>query len=199
MIISSKLDLKEERIGKEENQIMMHSPINSVRNIFGYDNFTDSMKKQINSSKDIKLLRRCSSAIERLEDGSENSITVLEQSMVAKGFIITEYIDPCEPTVKLAFTSTLNFYIGIGFLLLMVIPGATIAPLTVNLSAEHPLVKATWRTQGNLILSIPIAVAVYYFKGPEIKISHDLSMPILLGSISGAFFGFAWAASLIVG
>lgn len=119
--------------------------------------------------------------------------------MVAKGFIVTEQINPLEPEKKLAFTSNKNFWIGIGFLLLMVIPSAMIGPFTVSLSAKHPLIKASWRTQGNLILSLPIVLGVYYFKAPDINFSHDAALPILMGSISGAFFGFAWAASLIVG
>lgn len=92
------------------------------------------------------MLRKISSAFDKLDDNG--NFTVLEQSIVANGFTITEFIDPMTPEVKLAFQNSRNFWIGIFFLILMVIPCSAIAPLTVFLPAKHPLVRQTWRTQG---------------------------------------------------
>lgn len=179
MIISSKFALKEEDVIEEEHEMYLHSPINSAKGIFGLDDISTSLVKKMSSHKDISLVKRRTSGLAKIE---EHSINVLEQSMVAKGFIVTEFINPLEPEKKLAFTSTRNFWIGVIFLILMVVPGACIAPVTINLSAKHPLVKASWRTQGNLILSIPIMIAVYYKNSDVMSYSRDMALPIIMGS-----------------
>lgn len=124
---------------------------------------------------------------------------MLEQSVVAKGFIVTELVDPLTPDIKLAFTSNKNFWIGVGVLILMVLPCSAIAPMTVGLPAKHPLVKSTWRLQGNTIWSIPLVCLVYYFLEDQAKFKQDFSLPVMLECASGSLLGFAWSACLIVG
>jgi len=114
--------------------------------------------------------------------------------------MIKEAIDPLQPEhVKLAFTSTANFWIGIFLLACLVIPGSLVGPLTLLLPSKSPLVKAIWRTQSNFVLGIPLLIGVYVMKRDEMDIRKDFSVQMLLNVAKASFFGFLWYISLVVG
>lgn len=114
MIISSKIEVTEAEEIDEEKEMMMHTPVRTVRAILGFEDFSSSLNINQILSNDISLIKKATSKFEKV---NESSIVILEQSMAAHGFAVTEQINPLHEDVKLAFTSTTNFWIGVGYLL----------------------------------------------------------------------------------
>jgi hypothetical protein len=197
MIISSKVELHKEEIEEEQKYLSQHKHDKSTTDIFQFENHLEPLSRKKSSIEEAIHSYGNRSIFERLDDHC--NVTVLEQSLVVNGFAISEIIDPLHPEHKLAFTSRTNFWIGVGFLILMVVCMSAIGPVTVYLPAKNALVKQAWRTQGNLVLSIPIAWAVYRTHGAHHSFRHDFSIRVLMKSSLVGFLGFAWAASFVVG
>ena len=90
---------------------------------------------------------------------------VVETSILISEASIKEEINPLEPAdTKLAFTSSKNLIIGIIMLLWFVIPGSWVGPIIMSLPAKNPFIKSSWRTQSNLILTLPLVVLLYMFQ-----------------------------------
>jgi len=80
----------------------------------------------------------------------------VETSYCSQGVAMLDLNSEDEPDVRLAFTSTQNFMIGIFMLMLMVIPLSIIGPLTIGLPANDVHVKITWRNYGCTLATIPL-------------------------------------------
>lgn len=125
---------------------------------------------------------------------------MIETSLVAQEMAIKEEINPLEePDVKLAFTSTKNMIIGIIILLMFVVNGAMVGPLTVFLPAKSPLIKACWRTQLCLSNGIFLMPPLYIWKWKEMSFKKDHSPKMLVNSAITAFLGFLWFVTFVIG
>jgi hypothetical protein len=118
--------------------------------------------------------------------------------MVHHGFAVSEQINIGAQDVKLAFTSSKNFWIGISFLVMMIFSCALTGPLTVNLNAGDSLVKTSWRMQGNIIISVPMAYYIYLVDSEQ-SFRRDVSLKMILRSSVASFLNVIWGTSLIIG
>lgn len=83
------------------------------------------------------------------EANSQSQIYLIESSLHSNGFSVVEtYNIQDQDGTKLAFTSFLNFWIGIMFLVFMVVPCSMIGPLVIGLPSKSPFVSSAWRSQG---------------------------------------------------
>lgn len=197
MIIAKQKSIYEIASVEEKDEFYIQSPVKTAKAMFGFEDFASSVNERLDSSRNISLVKRMTSGLPKIE---ENSFTVLEQSMAAHGFVITGHINPFEEEVKLAFRSRKDFWIGVFYLVIMIVCWSLIGPLTLSLEAGHTLVKATWRMQGSTIIIWMCSAYLYNYGGDKtMSFSRDFSLPILLNSMWGSFFGFVWGATLIVG
>ena len=123
---------------------------------------------------------------------------VVETSILIGEVSIKEEINPLEQAdKKLAFTSTKNLIIGIILLFWFVIPSSCVGPIIMSLPAKHPLIKAWWRTQSNLIWTLPLTFMLYIINRKQISFKRDHSPRILINNMITAFLGFLWFIGLV--
>lgn len=123
----------------------------------------------------------------------------VETSYCSQGVAMLDLNSEDEPDVRLAFTSTQNFMIGIFMLMLMVIPLSIIGPLTIGLPANDVHVKITWRNYGCTLATIPLWILLYVLKGKELNLAHDFQPRILFRNFISAICLFSWTTGLILG
>ena len=85
------------------------------------------------------------------------------------------------------------------FLILDVVPCSLIAPITINLPATDTYVKASWRMQGCVVITIPIIWAMYAFKCKGLDFKKDFSIKIILKCFLCTFMLFGWCIFYILG
>ena len=81
----------------------------------------------------------------------------------------------------------------------MVVPCSLIAPITINLPATDTYVKASWRMQGCVVITIPIIWAMYAFKCKGLDFKKDFSIKIILKCFLCTFMLFGWCIFYILG
>lgn len=181
---------------KERKEYDLKTPANAGKNTkFTFEDFNSSVLN-ISLNRNNSLIKLHGSMLRGLGD---TSIVVLEQSMVAHGFTITEHVNPIQEDVKLAYTSTFNFWVGVIYMLMMVIPCALTGPLTVKLNAGNALIKSSWRTQGNFILSVPLAYIVYKLNPDTLSFKRDTTWAMVKVTAVTSILGFLWGLGLIIG
>lgn len=108
---------------------------------------------------DTSIRKKCTPANLSQVIGSMTNINLsfrggsilVETSIISGGVGIKEEVNPLAPEeVKLAFTSTWNLIVGVVLLLLLVITGSMLGPITMSIkAAKHSLFKALWRAESN--------------------------------------------------
>ena len=109
---------------------------------------------------------------------------LVETSVYALELSLKEEINPLEPQdTKLAFTNTKNLIIGIILLLSFIIPGAWVGPIIMSLPAEDAVIKSLWRTQGNLVIAIPITALLYICQKDQMSFTRDHSPRMIMNNL----------------
>ena len=166
------------------------------------DNEDSKLKNFGNLSRQFKL-KKLSQVLGNLSAVNISNVTspvIVETSVVVGGFALKEEVNPFEPEdVKLAFTSTFNMWIGILLMIIYLLPGAAIGPVTMSLQPKSPLIKALWRTQANLLMTLPLYFGMYLWSRKEMSIKRDHSFKMLLNSAITSIFDFFWYIGWMVG
>ena len=138
---------------------------------------------------------------EELRDISENSSLSLGTSILTSSLKFSTKSSLFLNKYKgfLAFTSPMNFWIGILMLFLMIVPCSIIGPLTVGLPAHDAYVKGSWRFQGCTILSVLILTIMYMLKWENLNYERDFSFQVLLRHSYLSIFTLSWATGYALG
>ena len=127
------------------------------------------------------------------------SPAVVETSIITHELCLREEINPLEiQNEKLVYTNTKNLLLGIFVLLLFAIPGAWVGPIIMSLPAKDVIIKSLWRTQGNLVILIPITILLYTWQKDQMSFKRDHSPKMLLNSLMIAFFSFIWYICFVI-
>lgn len=71
MIISTLAEVHEEELKDEEQEMYLHTPLNSVRAALGFENFSSSLIRKVSSSsRDLSMRKRLSSGLNIIDEDS---------------------------------------------------------------------------------------------------------------------------------
>lgn len=118
-----------------------------------------------------------------------HSRVAVETSIISNEVFMTEAIDPSLPVpIKLAYTSTINMWLGIIFLSMFIVSGSLLGPVTLILPGHNFYAKANWRAQGNFIWSLPLAIGIYAYNGEKMSFKADFCLENIKNTAINAFF-----------
>lgn len=109
MLIAKKVSVLELQETEEEDEFLIQNPAGTAKAIFGFEDFSNAVNSRMLSKNNISLVKRPTSNIFK---GDQTSLSVLERSMAANGFPMTEYILPVAPEQKLGLEGPKNFTLG---------------------------------------------------------------------------------------
>ena len=131
------------------------------------------------------------------EDENMSPAKSILLSSLKFSFLNHSFLKNCDG--YLAFTSRMNFWIGVFMLFLMVVPCSIIGPLTVGLPAHDAYVKSSWRFQGWTILAVILLIVMYVTKWDNLNFKRDFSYNILVRHAYLSIFTLSWATGYVLG
>lgn len=150
---------------------------------------------------DFELGRRISKKKEPDYSFSVDSLNLLMllETSPGTGFTTNFECDETSLVRRMKPITTNKLIIGLLMLVVAIISGALIGPLTMAVPGGSPYIKAIWRTQGTALMYLPIMLLFYACDKDKRRFAKDHTSQKLLASAASSFCSFIWYTCFIVG